>query len=161
MGTKVSIAKGVSAVLVVSMIGLGAAPSIPSVFADEPSTTVTSTGQNTSNSLEINLSSLTDGYSTTVANNINSIILKGGDSSAQVSVTANGKSYNLSDEIPLQTGDNNFVISVSDGTNPDSPKTYKFTVTREKSSNDSLQDIKLSAGQLKFDPAADPVTPYN
>lgn len=161
MGTKVSIAKGVSAVLVVSMIGLGAAPSIPSVFADEPSTTVTSTGQNTSNSLEINLSSLTDGYSTTVANNINSIILKGGDSSAQVSVTANGKSYNLSDEIPLQTGDNNFVISVSDGTNPDSPKTYKFTVTREKSSNDSLQDIKLSAGQLKYDPAADPATPYN
>ncbi|MCQ6281998.1 cadherin-like beta sandwich domain-containing protein [Bacillus sp. EB600] len=161
MGTKVSIAKGVSAVLVVSMIGLGAAPSIPSVFADELSTTVTSTGQNTSNSLEINLSSLEkDGYS--VKNSINSITLDGVDPNAKITVTDNNTSYtDISQGIPLQTGDNNYVISVSDGTTPDNTQTYNFTVTREKSSNDSLQDIKLSAGQLKFDPAADPVTPYN
>jgi hypothetical protein len=148
---KVSIGKGVSIVLVISMFGMGA-PSLPSVYASSTDNTAQLSVQNEQLSkLEIegtpfDQTFLPDlyQYKATVENNVQSVTLLASseDKNAAITITANGQSVeDTSKPIPLQTGDNQIEIKVDDGGN--TANTYHLTITRN-----FLQDLQLSSGEL-------------
>ncbi|MDP4156376.1 MAG: cadherin-like beta sandwich domain-containing protein, partial [Bacillota bacterium] len=172
---KVSIGKGVSIVLVISMFGMGA-PSLPSVYASGEDNTSQVSVQNEQkapvnvlSNLEIEGTTLDQTflpdlykYTATVENNVQSITLLASssvDEKAAITITVNGQTVeDPTKPILLQTGDNQIAIKVDDGVN--AANTYNLTITRKKSSNNLLQDIQLSNGELspKFDAA---VTSYS
>jgi hypothetical protein len=171
---KVSIGKGVSIVLVISMFGMGA-PSLPSVYAigtDNTTQVSVSNEQkapvNVLSKLEIEgtpfdrtFSSDLFQYTATVENNVQSITLLASsvDENAAITITVNGQTVeDPSKPIPLQTGDNQIAIKVDDSVN--TANTYNLTITRKKSSNNLLQGLQLSSGEFspKFDSS---VTSYS
>lgn len=172
---KVSIGKGVSIVLVISMFGMGA-PSLPSVYAyygvDNNTQVSVSNDQkapvNVLSKLEIEGTPFDQTfspdlyqYTATVENNVQSITLLASseDENAAITITVNGQTVeDPSKPLPLQTGDNQIAIKVDDSVN--TANTYNLTITRKKSSNNLLQDLQLSNGELspKFDAA---VTAYS
>lgn len=170
---KVSIGKGVSIVLVISMFGMGA-PSLPSVYASGEDNTSQVSAQNEQKAPINVLSKLEiEGtpfdqtfspdlyqYTATVENNVQSITLLASsvDENAKITITNGQTVEDPSKPIPLQTGDNQIAIKVDDGVN--TANTYNLTITRKKSSNNLLQDLQLSNGELspKFDAA---VTSYS
>jgi hypothetical protein len=169
---KVSIGKGASIVLVISMFGMGA-PSLPSVYASDNTVQVSDQNEqkapvNVLSNLEIEGTTLDQtflpnlyNYTATVENNVQSITLHASsvDENAKITITVNGQTVeDPSKPIPLQTGDNQIAIKVDDSVN--AANTYNLTITRKKSSNNLLQDLQLSNGELspKFDAA---VTSYS
>jgi hypothetical protein len=171
---KVSIGKGVSIVLVISMFGLGA-PSLPAVYASGVDNTTQVTDSNEQNAPANVLSKLEiegtpfdktfspnlNQYTATVENNVQSITLltSSEDENAAITITVNGQTVaDPAKPIPLQTGDNQIAIKVDDKVN--TANTYNLTITRKKSSNNLLQDLQLTNGELlsKFDAA---VTSYS
>jgi hypothetical protein len=163
---KVSIGKGVSIVLVISMFGMGA-PSLPSVYASDNTAQVSDQSEqkapvNVLSNLEIEGTKLDQtflpnlyNYTATVENNVQSITLLASsvDENAKITITNGQTVEDPSKPIPLQTGDNQIAIKVDDSVN--TANTYKITITRKKSSNNLLQDLQLSNGELspKFDAA--------
>jgi hypothetical protein len=171
---KVSIGRGVSIVLVISMFGMGA-PSLPSVYASDVDNTAQMSAQseqkapvNVLSKLEIVGATLDQTfspdfyqYTATVENNVQSITLLASseDEKSAIAISVNGQTVeDPSKPIPLQTGDNQIAIKVDDGGN--TANTYNLTITRKKSSNNLLQELQLSNGELlpKFDAA---VTSYS
>ena len=104
--------------------------------------------------MDINLPSDQKEFSTSVENSAASIVLHFENTSDSAVINVNGQPVTDSTSAPiaLNTGDNTITITVNDGTKTDE---YSLKVTREKSSNNLLQDIKLSNGELspKFDAA--------
>lgn len=173
MRTKVPISKGVNVVLA-SMLCMGAFTYIPTAYAAVDGQENTSTVQAKPNTPSNSLSRLEiDGvqldqafsadvtkYTATVENDVQKIALLAASDNTNSVITVNGKpvTSGTSAVYSLQTGDNTFLITVNDGTNP--PSTYTLTVTRKQSNNNFLQDIKISKGELspKFDSS---VTAYD
>jgi hypothetical protein len=167
---KVSIGKGVSIVLVISMFGMGA-PSLPSVYAYDGVDNNTQVSVSNDQKAPVNVLSKLEiegtpfdktfspdlyQYTATVENNVQSITLLASseDENAAITITVNGQTVeDTSKPIPLQTGDNQIAIKVDDSVN--TANTYNLTITRKKSSNNLLQDLQLSNGELspKFDAA--------
>lgn len=158
---KVSIRKGASVVLVISMFGMGA-PSLPSAYASgENNTQVSAQNEqkapvNVLSKLEIEGTSFDQmfspelyQYTATVENNVKSITLHADseDENAAITITVNGQTVDdISKPIPLQTGDNLIAVKVGDGVN--TANTYNLKITRKKNSNNLLQDLQLSNGEL-------------
>jgi hypothetical protein len=158
---KVSIGKGVTVVLVISMFGMGA-PSLPSAYASGVDNTQVSTQNeqkapvNELSKLEIEGTTFDQTfspelyqYTATVENNVQSITLHASseDEKAAITISVNGQTVDdISKPIPLGTGDNQIAIKVDDGVN--TANTYNLTITRKKSSNNLLQDLQLSDGEL-------------
>jgi len=103
-------------------------------------------------------------YTAVVENNIESILIQPtlakDSTSAKYTITDLKNqpiAANTDGSYTLNTGENTFLINVTDGS---LTVTYKLSVTREKSKNNSLKTIKLSAGELSPKFSAD-VTDYN
>jgi hypothetical protein len=111
------------------------------------------TGTETLTDLEINgskidLTSNSAAYSTTVDNKVDkiSLLLKSDDPAADIKV--NDQEVNNGEvSEPLQTGVNVFTIQV-ESSDHSTTTTYKLTVTRQKSGDNFLKDLKLSTGKL-------------
>lgn len=170
MFTKVQKSKGVKLIVVVSMFGMGLSSYIPTASAEtDQNAVVTETELNTNqlSKLEIkgmqldkNFSSNVMEYSAVVENSIQTISLMVEAENPDADITVNGQSVSngVTGPLTLQTGENIFLVTVSDGT--DSANTYKLTVTRKQNSINLLKNIELSVGKLSpnFDSAN---TEYN
>lgn len=154
--------KGLNAILIVTMLGMGTGCFIPTAYAES---TAATEGQETSNllsKLEIEgikldkdfLADVND-YTATVENNVQSINLLVESANPDSVITINGASVTNGNPNPLslQTGKNVFLISVKDSSH--SINTYTLSVTRKQNANNLLENIKLSTGQLSpaFSPA--------
>ncbi len=154
MRSKITLGKSATIILVASMIGMGSAPSLSAVYAANEPNPVTFEVQNGQNILNINLPSDQKDLTATVENSAASIVLHFENTNDGSAITVNGQPVidNTSVPITLNTGDNTINITENDG---GITTTHSLIVTREKSSNNLLQDIKLSAGELSpnFDAA--------
>jgi hypothetical protein len=166
--------KGMTLILVVSIIGMGTFSYIPNVHAESnqqnettPAAQENQLANNTLAKLQIDgiplnqaFSADVTTYSATVENEIESIQLKMETNDPGSLITVNGQAVKNGSANPflLQTGENTFLITVNDGSHP--ANTYILTVTRKKSNNNLLKEIKLSIGELspKFDSA---ITDYS
>lgn len=159
MRSKITVGKSVSIVLIVSMIGMGTATSIPRAYAAsnvENAVTADSIANILSqlkiinpdgSSTDQNVVSGTYQYSLTVKNSISRITLFLKEANDKGSITVgkqNTTDHATTDisltpsqnpgeyttaEIPINVGENTIMISVSDGTNQTQ---YSLKVTREK-----------------------------
>jgi hypothetical protein len=148
--------KALNVMLVISMVWVWGESSIPTAYAE------TTTNSVQENQLESKLSKLeiegikldqlfsTDlkEYSAAVKNEVQSINLLVESTNTNSSITINGKTVlsGVAGAYSLQTGENKFVISVNNGST--STNIYTLTITREENSNNLLQNINLSKGQL-------------
>ena len=160
--------KGINAMLVISMIWMGCGSYLPIAYAEPTTVPVQETApSSTLSTLEIEGIEMTQKfsddlyeYSATVENEVQTIKLLVESSNSDSSITINGQAVisGTASNYSLQTGKNIFHISVNDGSS--SANNYTLTITREESSNNLLQSIELSQGQLspKFSSA---VTEYN
>ena len=159
--------KGLNAVLIVSILGLGTGYNLPTAYAEETVTQVSQTA-NTLAKLEIegvkmdkDFSADINQYSATVENETNSIhiLVEGSNTNSIISINDKTITSGTAEEYALQTGQNIFLITVKDSST-NLTNTYTLTVTREQNSNSQLQNIKLSTGKLS--PAfSSTVTEYN
>ncbi|RLQ97150.1 cadherin-like beta sandwich domain-containing protein [Falsibacillus albus] len=99
-------------------------------------------------------------YTATVENDIQTIKITAESENSNAIITIEGLNPEDDDShtYPLVTGENKFMITVDDGTDPKS--IYTLTVTRKQNSDNKLKAITISKGELSpgFDPA---VTDYN
>ena len=159
--------KGLNAVLIVSILGLGTGYNLPTAYAEETVTQVSQTA-NTLAKLEIegvkldkDFSAEINQYSATVENETNSIhiLVEGSNTNSIISINDKTITSGTAEEYALQTRQNIFLITVKDS-RTNLTNTYTLTVTREQNSNSQLQNIKLSTGKLS--PAfSSTVTEYN
>ncbi|PFO06395.1 hypothetical protein COJ85_08695 [Bacillus sp. AFS076308] len=159
--------KGLNAVLIVSILGLGTGYNLPTAYAEETVTQVSQT-TNTLAKLEIegvkldkNFSAEINQYSATVENETDSIhiLVEGSNTNSIISINDKTITSGTAEEYALQTGQNIFLITVKDSST-NLINTYTLIVTREQNSNSQLQNIKLSTGKLS--PAfSSTVTEYN
>ena len=173
MFSKKKFSKSTNLILVVSMIGIGTFSYIPIGYAEsnqQDSTNAVVQEDQLANGLsKLEIEGITldqafsaevNTYSATVENKIMSIQLKVETNDPKSLITVNDQSVTNGSTGPLllQTGENTFLITVNDGSHP--AKTYTLTITRKQSSNNLLQSIELSKGQLspKFDSA---ITEYS
>lgn len=153
------IAKGVGTAVIVLMTSMGSVlPGLPAYAADrtqQAAQETPTTSYNELSQLEIDgvqfeqaFSPSVKEYTATVENSIDHINLLVRSNHANSVMTVNGKSAINGEPIQLsvQTGINTFIIKVDDGIH--SENTYTLTVTREKSSNNLLNQITLSTGEL-------------
>ncbi|MCM3728743.1 cadherin-like beta sandwich domain-containing protein [Neobacillus cucumis] len=159
--------KGLNAVLIVSLLGLGTGYNLPTAYAEETVTQVSQTA-NTLAKLEIegvkldkDFTSEINQYSATVENETNSIhiLVEGSNTNSIISINDKTITSGTAEEYALQSGQNIFLITVKDSST-NLTNTYTLTVIREQNSNSQLQNIKLSTGKLS--PAfSSTVTEYN
>lgn len=164
---KASVGKGVSIILVISMVGMGA-PFIPSAYANgEVNSSVPAIQNEQNNSLNVlskleieeipfdqDFSPSLYQYTATVESNVQNVTLQVKSDNENAAITINGQTVETGTaEVPLQPGENQIMITVDDRVNTAS--TYTLTVSRKKNSNNLLQNLQLSNGELspKFDPA--------
>jgi len=152
MLTKVS-KKGLNAVLIVSMLGMSLGSYIPTAYAEvtdtqESQTTTLTRLEIEGIKLDQDFSADLNQYSATVNNGVQTINLYVESGHPGPSIEVNGKDVSSGEveSLTLKTGENVFFITVRNASN--SLNTYILTVTREKNSNNSLRDIKLSKGKL-------------
>jgi len=147
--------KGLHAVLIVSILGLGAGYNLPTAYAEGNVNEVTQTS-NTLTKLEIegvkldkDFSADKNQYSATVENETDSvhILVEGSNNSSIISINDKTVSSGTAEQYSLQTGQNIFLISVKDSST-NLINTYTLTVTRKQNSNNQLQNINLSTGKL-------------
>lgn len=161
MLTKMSKSNGAKLVLVVSMVGVGAFAYMPApIMAMEKQTELSSTTSdvqqtNTLSKLEVDgiqlnqdLSPGVYEYSAIVDNSIQSISLNVESNNPDAIITVNDQTVTNGNvgPLPLQTGDNKFLITVDDKIH--TPNTYTLTITRKQNVNNLLQNITLSKGEL-------------
>lgn len=154
--------------LVISMIWMGSSSYLPTTYAETTSAPVQETEPASMLSrIEIEgieLSQEFSGdlfeYSAAVENKVQSIKLLVEGSNTDSSITINGQAVisGTASNYSLKTGVNIFHISVNDGSS--TTNSYTLTITRKESSNNLLESIELSQGQLapKFSSS---VTEYN
>ncbi|WP_160720402.1 cadherin-like beta sandwich domain-containing protein [Bacillus sp. USDA818B3_A] len=147
--------KGLNAVLIVSILGLGTGYNLPTVYAEEVVTQVSQTS-NTLAKLEIegvkldqDFSADINQYSAAVDNETESIqiFVEGSNANSIISINNKTVASGTADSYSLQTGQNIFLITVKDSST-NLTNTYTLTVNREQNSNNLLQNIKLSTGKL-------------
>jgi ribosome-associated toxin RatA of RatAB toxin-antitoxin module len=160
--------KALNVMLVMSMVWMGAGSYIPTAYAETSSTPVQENELvSTLSKLEIegvkldqSFSPSLNEYSATVGNELQTIKVLVESSKTASSININGQEVKsgTADIYSLQTGENMFIITLTDGSN--SINTYTVKITREENANNLLQNIELSKGQLspKFSSA---VTDYN
>jgi hypothetical protein len=154
--------------LVFSMVWLGSETYLPVASAETTTSPVQENpAASTLTKLEIEgieLSQKFSGdlfeYSAAVENKVQTIKLLVEGSNTDSSITINGQEVisGTASNYPLQTGVNIFQISVTDESS--SAKVYTLTITREESSNNLLQNIELSQGNLSPEFSSS-VTEYN
>ncbi|WP_042457346.1 cadherin-like beta sandwich domain-containing protein [Neobacillus dielmonensis] len=147
--------KGVKILLTVTLLGMGPLSTITPVHAESVTVPEESQSANALSKLQIvgieldkPFSPSETKYSAIVENQVSSIQLLVESTSPNATITINGKPVitgtNL--DYQLETGENLFTITISDSIHP--VVTYQLIVTREKSSNNQLQNIALSSGKL-------------
>ncbi|WP_040204644.1 cadherin-like beta sandwich domain-containing protein [Neobacillus jeddahensis] len=150
-GTK----KRINVILITAMVGMGTITYVPPAFAESSVPIQEDQSINTLSKLEMegikldkDFSADVKEYSATVENNMESINLLVESSNQDAVITINGESVTseTAGTLPLQTGENIFLITVKDGSH--SENTYTLTVIRKESANNFLQSLKLSAGVL-------------
>ncbi|WP_251553789.1 cadherin-like beta sandwich domain-containing protein [Neobacillus muris] len=147
--------KGAAFLFAVMLIGMGPLSSIPTVHAESAAESEEGQTANTLSTLKIEgieldqpFSPSETQYSAAVESQVSSISLLVESTSPNASITINGSPVisGTNSDYQLKTGKNLFTITVSDSSHP--TVTYQLTVTREKSSNNLLQNISLSTGEL-------------
>ena len=147
--------RGINIILVASMIGMGNYSYIPIAYAESIVTVQENQSENTLSKLEIEGFKLdydftTDvkEYSTTVENETKEIhlLVESGNPEASISINDTSIKSGVASTFSLQTGENKFLITVSDGTHQQN--TYTLTVTRKQNGNNLLQKLQLSTGKL-------------
>ncbi|MDM5356882.1 cadherin-like beta sandwich domain-containing protein [Peribacillus sp. ACCC06369] len=159
--------KSVKAILVGSLVGIGASTYMPVVEAAEGPSVLQEEAQtvNILSKLEIEglvldqkFSESIHDYSSTVGNDVEKITLIAESYNENAAIYVNGVKLTNGEvkDLTLQTGMNTFEITVSDGIN----ETVAYTVKIEKLESDDnlLTSIGLSKGSLTFDSN---VTAYN
>ncbi|MEH7118836.1 cadherin-like beta sandwich domain-containing protein [Neobacillus vireti] len=147
--------KGLNAVLIISILGLGTGYNLPTVYAEANVSQVNETA-NTLSKLEIEgikldkeFSADINQYSATIENETDSIqiFVQGGSDNSIISINDKTVKSGAAESYSLQTGQNLFLITVKD-LSSNLKNTYSLTVTRKQNNNNQLQDLKLSAGKL-------------
>ena len=147
--------RGINIILVASMVGMGNFSYIPSAYAESIVTVQENQFENTLSRLEIegikldrDFTADVKEYSTTVENETKEInlLVESGNSEASISINDTSIKSGVASTFSLQTGENKFLITVSDGTHQQN--TYTLTVTRKQNGNNLLQSIELSTGKL-------------
>ncbi|MEH7436511.1 cadherin-like beta sandwich domain-containing protein [Neobacillus drentensis] len=147
--------RGINIILVASMIWLENYFYIPIAFAESTVPVQANQSENTLSKLEIEGIKLdydfmadVREYSTTVENETKEINLLVESGNPEASITINDTSIKsgIASTFSLLTGENKFLITVSDGTQQQN--TYTLTVTRKQNGNNLLQSIQLSTGKL-------------
>jgi hypothetical protein len=171
------VSNGVKVVLVSSLVGFGTISVMPGAYAAVKPKTVTSGIEGTAvtasgssgstnidgtqttaaeiltdfeiNGSKMDLSSNSAAYSATVDNKVDkiSLLLKSDDPEVDIKVNDQEVKNGIVSDLPLQTGANEFTIRV-ESNDHSITTTYKLTVTRQKSSDNYLKDLKLSTGKL-------------
>lgn len=147
--------KRIHIIMIASLVGVGNYSYIPTVFAESTVALQENPPENTLSKLEIEGIKLdreftTDvkEYSTSVENETKEIKLVVESSQPDSSITINDTPINSGASTPfsLQTGENQFIITITDGTHQ--ANTYTLTVTRKQNANNFLKSIELSNGKL-------------
>lgn len=91
------------------------------------------------------------GYSASVGNEIKTmnILVEKKEEAALITINGEAIESGVKTSLPLSTGNNEFEITVTNGTEVSS---YKLTVIRAKNDNNQLFNLSLSNGSLSFDP---------
>jgi len=89
-------------------------------------------------------------YSASVGNEIKTmnILVKKKEEAALITINGEAIESGVKTSLPLSTGNNEFEITVTNGTEVSS---YKLTVVRAKNDNNQLSNLSLSNGSLSFD----------
>jgi hypothetical protein len=147
--------RGITILLVSSMIGMGNYSYIPIAYAESTVPVQANQSENTLSKLEIegiklnrDFTADVKEYSTTVENETKEINLLVESGNPESSITINDRSIKsgIASTFSLQTGENKFLITVTDGTHQQN--TYTLTVTRKQNGINLLQNIQLSTGKL-------------
>lgn len=90
------------------------------------------------------------GYSASVENEIKTmnILVEKKEEAAKITINGEVIESGVKTSLPLSTGNNEFDITVTNGTEVSS---YKLTVVRAKNDNHQLSNLSLSNGSLSFD----------
>ncbi|MGJ7910416.1 cadherin-like beta sandwich domain-containing protein [Neobacillus sp. LXY-1] len=148
--------KGLKLILAASIVSFGSISNIPTVFAEGERTSQGQTNEAAAmlTSLEIDGIKLDQTftpelkkYTATVDNEVQSIQLtaKSETETSQISFNEKSVSNGKSVKLELQSGENNFLIKVKNGSNT---TIYTLTVTRKLDHHNLLQNLKLSTGEL-------------
>lgn len=159
--------RGIKVILIASMVAIGTVSYIPTAFAENSMPTEENAVTAPLAKLEIagvplnqEFSADIHDYFATVDNGVDTISLLLKASNLDAVITVNGQTVksDLAESFTLQTGENNFLITVKG--EGQTVSTYTLTVTRKQNANNSLQTIQLSAGELspKF---SSEITNYN
>ncbi|WP_394187063.1 cadherin-like beta sandwich domain-containing protein [Metabacillus halosaccharovorans] len=91
------------------------------------------------------------GYSASVGNEIKTmnILFEKKEEAALITINGEAIESGVKTSLPLSTGNNEFEITVTNGTEVSS---YKLTIIRAKNDNNQLSNLSLSNGSLSFDP---------
>ncbi|WP_368658889.1 cadherin-like beta sandwich domain-containing protein [Metabacillus halosaccharovorans] len=89
-------------------------------------------------------------YSASVGNEIKTmnILVEKKEEAALITINGEAIESGVKKSLPLSTGNNEFEITVTNGTEVSS---YKLTVVRAKNDNNQLSNLSLSNGSLNFD----------
>ncbi|WP_026562463.1 cadherin-like beta sandwich domain-containing protein [Bacillus sp. J37] len=89
------------------------------------------------------------GYSASVENEIKTmnILVEKKEEAAKITINGEAIESGVKKSLPLSTGNNEFEITVTNGTEVSS---YKLTVVRAKNDNNQLSNLSLSNGSLSF-----------
>ncbi|MCV9888513.1 cadherin-like beta sandwich domain-containing protein [Metabacillus halosaccharovorans] len=89
-------------------------------------------------------------YSASVGNEIKTmnILVEKKEEAALITINGEAIESGVKTSLPLSTGNNEFEITVTNGTEVSS---YKLTVVRAKNDNNQLSNLSLSNGSLSFD----------
>jgi hypothetical protein len=147
--------KGINLLIAVSMLGMVSGAYIPTAYAEgnsnvnqeNPRTnTLTNLGI-TGFNLDQTFSSDVKEYSATVENDVQTFtLLVEGNPASSIFINGQTVTSGKEETYSLETGINTFLITVSDGSQ--TANTYTLRITRKQSANNTLQTIKLSAGEL-------------
>ncbi|WP_226529672.1 cadherin-like beta sandwich domain-containing protein [Metabacillus niabensis] len=90
------------------------------------------------------------GYSASVENEIKTmnILVEKKEEAAEITINGEAIESGVKTSLPLSTGNNEFDITVINGTEV---STYKLTVARAKNDNNQLSNLSLSNGSFSFD----------
>ncbi|WP_413301738.1 cadherin-like beta sandwich domain-containing protein [Bacillus sp. 1P10SD] len=147
--------RGINIILAASMVGMGNYSYIPIAYAESTVPEQANQSENTLSLLEIegikldyDFTADVKEYSTTVENETKEINLLVESNNPDARITINDKSIKsgVASTFSLQTGENKFLITVSESTHQ--LNTYTLTVTRKQNGNNLLQNLELSTGKL-------------
>ncbi|MEO2077363.1 MAG: cadherin-like beta sandwich domain-containing protein [Bacillus sp. (in: firmicutes)] len=147
--------KRINMIMIASIVGIGNYSYIPTAFAESTVVVQENESWNTLSNLQIegvklNRDFTTDvkEYSANVDNQTKEMTLLVESSNPDSVITINDTSIKsgIASTFSLQTGENKFLITVTNGTHP--ANTYTLTVTRKQNANNLLKNIELSNGKL-------------